>query len=131
MKKATIVLLYCQVRYGNFGIGTYISNLLALFKNKNSEFRIIIVYTDDKTEKLITTKFIDEVESIHIPQPENKIFLTSSQNFLQYTYAKRISELVHRFIKGYENPVIFVNSIDYINVVNYLKVNYNYKILLN
>ncbi|UCS95062.1 glycosyltransferase [Echinicola marina] len=116
----TLILFYCGQRTGNFGAGSHIGSLLPFIKEERS-IRFIVIQTDDKDAERVGFEKIDGVEVLRIPQPENKLFLASAQDFIQQTYAKRLVEIIYPYIKEIDNPVFWVNSIDYLNVCFELK----------
>ncbi len=122
-KKIHVVLLYCGVRTGHFGAGSHISNLLPAFKKAEEDFSLYIIKTDDKSAGTVYEDKEEGFSVLHIPQPENKLYLTVSQDLVQKTYAKRLVEIIYPFIKDKEHPIFLINSIDYLNIGVELKEN--------
>ncbi|AWW31236.1 hypothetical protein DN752_14505 [Echinicola strongylocentroti] len=115
-----LILLYCGQRTGNFGAGSHIGSLLPFIK-KESNIRFMVIQTDDKEAEKVGMEKIDGVDVLRIPQPENKLFLASTQDPIFKIYAKRLVEIIYPYVRGIENPIFWVNSIDYLNVCFELK----------
>src|SRR5690554_6138176 len=101
-----LVLLFCDVRTGNFGSGTHLSSLLPFLKNQKG-ISLHIIHTDDKKVKVLGLEEHEDIHALHIPQPENKLFLTASQDPIQKTYARRLTEIIYPFVKELDNLVFW------------------------
>lgn len=123
-----LVLFYCGQRTGHFGAGSHIGSLLPYIKREEN-IRLLVIRTDDKEAETVSFEKENGMEVLCIPQPENKLFLTCSQDQIQKTYAKRLVEIIYPYIKDLENPLFWVNSIDYLNVCFELKDNLDGQLL--
>ncbi len=122
-KKIPVVILFCGVRTGHFGAGSHIVNLLPAFEKAKEDFSLYIIKTDDKSAVTVYEDKDEGFSVLHIPQPENKLYLTVSQDLVQKTYAKRLVQIIYPFIKDKEDPIFLINSIDYLNMGVELKEN--------
>lgn len=120
LEKITIVLLYCDVRTGNFGMGTH-TKLLLNFFGKNSKYDVVVIKTDSLIAKSVSQRYDDNLQIIEIPISENRLFITGEDNHIQRAYAKRISEIVYPYIFHRKNIVVWANTIDHLNLCKSLK----------
>jgi glycosyltransferase involved in cell wall biosynthesis len=116
----SIVLLYCDLRTGKFGMGTHSNQLIEYFKSKEG-FNVTVVKTDCKSVKAVKSSFEQGVEVIQIPMPQNRVYLSGENNEYQLRYAKRISEIIYPYIFNKANTIILANTVDHLNLFRILK----------
>ncbi|SEJ75819.1 Glycosyltransferase involved in cell wall bisynthesis [Dyadobacter sp. SG02] len=119
-KDVTLVLLYCGIRTGNFGMGSHARYLMDYFSSC-SGYDLILLRVDSKDIGSIDHRFEGNVEIIEIPQPENQIFFTDDDSFIQKVYAKRISEIVFPILRGRKHLVFLCNSVVHYELAAELK----------
>lgn len=115
-----LILLYCGVRTGHYGAGSHIGTLIPFLKEQPG-IKITIIKTDAQHATEVSLVEEDGIEVLTIPQPENKLFLTTEDHLIQKTYARRIADVMYPYIYNKPNLVFWINSIDYLNICYLLK----------
>jgi glycosyltransferase involved in cell wall biosynthesis len=115
-----LVLLYCPIRNGHYGLGSHIGHVVSFLKIQRG-IRLTIIKTDDRNSEEIHSSIIDGIQTISLPTPEHKIALSSQDNLIQKRYATRIAEILDFHLQDKRNLLFWVNSIDYLNVCYSLK----------
>jgi glycosyltransferase involved in cell wall biosynthesis len=115
-----LVLFYCERMQGFFGLGAHIEELVNYFK-KQANIHITIVFTE--SEKYAECTFIqeDEIDMLHIPSPENGLFLSVEDSLVMKTLALRILQVAYPYLKEKENIVCWFNSLAEFNIVKQIK----------
>ncbi|MDQ9785810.1 hypothetical protein, partial [Serratia marcescens] len=54
--------------------------------------------------------------TIIIPQPQNKLFLTAESTHIQNIYAQRIVDITFPYLKNKENLLFLVNHVDHLQL---------------
>lgn len=116
-----LVLLFCPVRTGHFGQGTFVETVLS-FVRKQKHVKITIISTDVEGGGMeVSVENREGMEHIVIPRPENGITLTTRNERFQLMYARRITDIIARYLSGRGHLVFWFNSIDFLNVAGALK----------
>lgn len=119
-QKINLVMLYCGIRTGHFGMGSHARYITEYFKEK-PDYYVTILKVDSKDAFLMQHRHEKGVEIIEIPQPENQLFLTEEDTLVQNTYAKRISEMAYPILSSKENVVLLCNTVVHLGLAKELK----------
>ncbi|WP_026632533.1 glycosyltransferase [Dyadobacter alkalitolerans] len=116
----SIILLQCANRGGHFGQGSFTNALMPHFQD-NPKFELTVVLTDtaglDKAKKSV----INEITTFSIPSLLGQKRLSSEPVPEQKFYALKLAGIIYEHIYQKPNPVIWVNTIDYLNVCSELR----------
>ena len=116
-----LVLLFCPVRTGHFGQGTFVETVLS-FVRKQKLGKVTIISTDVEGGGIeVSVKNIEGLEHIIIPRPETGKTLTTRNERSQLIYARRIVDIIYRYLSDRGRLVFWFNSIDFLNVAEKLK----------
>jgi glycosyltransferase involved in cell wall biosynthesis len=115
-----LVLLYCGIRTGHFGMGSHSRHIIDYFKNQPG-YSVTILKVDSKDVALMRHYHEGGVEVVEIPQPENQLFLTEEDTLVQNTYAKRICEMAFPFLRSKENTILLCNIVVHIGLAREMK----------
>ena len=108
----------------NYGIGTYIEQLLSLLKE--TEFDVTIIILCDKTVLEITVKFIDSIRYILIPNPS----LVKGEKMDMNMYYRNVFYCLSFFVSKQNKNIFHFNYMHSSVLASLLKKKYNSKILL-
>lgn len=116
-----LVLLYCGLRTAHFGQGSFIGNLIPAF---GDGYKLLIIKTDAIDAKEVVMEYGEKADTLTIPQPENKLYLTGGDTPIQRKYAQRIVDIMLPYVQNRPNLIFWANSIDYLNVCKYIRENF-------
>ena len=128
--KVTIVALYCGIRTGHFGQGSFYRALMSMLQRQD-DFGLAIISTDDADVEFVTQQTEVNIPILRIPRPENQLFITCEDNVVQKQYAKRVAEIIAPFLQRVStcHKFIFIaNSCDYLHLSIELKRRFYCKI---
>lgn len=120
VQRVNLVLLYCGIRTGHFGMGSHSRYIIEYFKAQ-PDYNVTILKVDSKDTTLMQHIHEGNLETIEIPQPENQLFLTEEDTNVQNSYAKRVSEMVYPILNSRENVVLLCNTVVHLGLAKELK----------
>lgn len=126
--RISLILLYCGVRTGHFGMGSHTRYLLSFLKD-SIDYAITVLKLDSVAVNKVTSYHEESVEYIEVPRPENKLFLTADVSEIQITYAERIMDIVYPYLKEKLNLLVWSNHVDHANICNLIKSNLGGKVV--
>jgi glycosyltransferase involved in cell wall biosynthesis len=116
----SIILLQCAIRSGHFGQGSFTNALIPYFQ-ESTKFELTVVLTDtpglDKARKGV----INGINTVSIPNLLGQRRLSCEQVPEQKFYAIQIAGTIYEHFYQMSNLVIWVNTIDYLNVCSELR----------
>lgn len=116
-----LVLMHCGHRTTNFEQATFINNLLYFFE---PTVNILLVKTDSSEAKKVSFKKEGNIEILTIPNQENGLFLSAGDTAIQKEYAQKIVNILLPYLKGQPGITFWVNSVDYLNVCEVIRENF-------
>lgn len=119
-----LVLIYCGIRTGHFGMGSFTKLLIDNF-SREQNYNVTVLKFDSKDVKHTTYSRVDGVEMIEIPQPENGIYLMEFDDIIQDTYARRLFEIAHPYLVSKSNLLLLCNTVVHYRIARELKLGLN------
>lgn len=115
-----LVLLFCGLRTGHFGQGTFIHSLLPYFAARPG-FTVTLIKTDcaDIAQPSAYQEY--GMQIIAIPHLQNTPILTGENSHYQKALTQRIIGIIYPYLKDKANLLFWANSVDYLNLCQDLK----------